>query len=172
MKWVTRENVHVDRVACPWLIKRFVDPQAEFLFVPPEKIPEVVEREGAVPYDAKGVELGHHGDKCSFDAIIEKYKLNDPALLELAKIVRAADTNKMNLASQSIGLEAIASGSMMIAKDDREAVEKQAYVYDSLYANCKLRLIKQEYASEIERLEPEQRRKFLRSKVQERPVIL
>mgnify|MGYP001124496267 CR=1 FL=1 len=166
MKWVTRENVHVDRVACPWLIKRFVDPQAEFLFVPPEKVPEVVDRDGAIPYDAKGVELGHHGDKCSFDAIIEKYKLTDPPLLELAKIVRAADTNKMELAPESIGLEAIASGSMMLAKDDHEAIEKQSYVYDSLYAYCKRNLVKQKYANEIEKLDPKQRREFLRSKVQ------
>jgi len=167
MKWVTRENVHVDRVACPWLIKRFVDPKGQFLFVPPDKIPEVTEREGAVPYDAKGVELGHHGDKCSFDAIIEKYKLTDPALLELAKIVRAADTDKMELAQESIGLEAIASGSMMLAKDDYEAIEKQSYVYDSLYAYCKLNLVKQKYANEIEKLEPKQRRIFLRAKVKE-----
>ena len=167
MKWVTRENVHVDRVACPWLIKRFVDPKAQFLFVPPEKIAEVVEREGAIPYDAKGIELGHHGEKCSFDAIIEKYKLADPALLELAKIVRAADTGKMELARESIGLEAIASGSMMIAKDDCEALNKQSYVYDSLYAYCKLNLIKEKYANEIEKLEPKQRRSFLRAKVKE-----
>ena len=167
MKWVTRENVHVDRVACPWLIKRFVDPHANFLFVSPDKIPEVVEKEGAIPYDAKGVELGHHGDKCSFDAIIEKYRLTDPALLELAKIVRAADTNKMEQAPESIGLEAIASGSMMLAKDDYEAIEKQSYVYDSLYAYCKLRLVKEKHASEIEKLEPKQRREFLRGKVRE-----
>ena len=95
MKWVTRENVHVDKVACPWLVKRFVDPQANFLFVAAKMIPEVAERGGAIPYDAIGVELGHHGDKCSFDAIIEKYKLTGPALLEPSKIVRAADTNKM-----------------------------------------------------------------------------
>jgi len=168
MKWVTRENVHVDRVACPWLIKRFIDPRATFLFVSPERIAEVAAKEGAVPFDAKGVELGHHGDKCSFDAIIDKYKLTDPALLELAKIVRAADTNKTELAPESIGLEAIASGSMMLAKDDYEAIEKQAYAYDSLYAFCKLRLIKQKYASEIERLEPSKRREFLREKVTEK----
>jgi len=167
MKWVTRENVHVDRVACPWLIRRFVDPHADFLFVAPYKIPEVAEKEGAIPYDAKGVELGHHGDKCSFDAIIEKYKLTDPALLELAKIVRAADTNKMEHAPESIGLEAVASGSMILAKDDYEAIEKQSYVYDSLYAYCKLRLVKEKYASEIEKLEPKQRREFLRGKVRE-----
>ena len=91
MKWVTREHVHVDRTACPWLINRFVDRNAEFIFVPVEKIEEVVKKEKAIPYDAPGVELGHHGDKCSFDAIIEKYKIKDPAVLELAKVVRGAD---------------------------------------------------------------------------------
>ena len=166
MKWVTRENVHVDRVACPWLIRRFVDPHASFLFVPPERIPEA-EKDGAIPYDAKGVELGHHGDKCSFEAIIEKYELTDPALLELAKIVRAADTDRFELAPESIGLEAIASGSMMIAKADHEAIEKQTYLYDSLYAYCQLQLVKQKYANEIEKLEPKQRREFLKSKVKE-----
>ena len=167
MKWVTRKNVHVDRVACPWLVKRFVDPNAEFLFVPPDKVQETVAREGAIPFDAHGVELGHRGEKCSFDAIIEKYKLNDPALLELAKIVRAADTNRADLAAESIGLEAIAAGSMMIAKDDYEAIENQAYLYDALYAYCRLRLIKQKYASEIEKLDSNQRREFLRKKVKE-----
>jgi len=167
VKWVTRKNVHVDRVACPWLIKRFVDPNAEFLFVPPDKVQETVAREGAIPFDAQGVELGHRGENCSFDAIIEKYKLNDPALLELAKIVRAADTNRTDLAAESIGLEAIAAGSMMIAKDDYEAVEKQAYLYDALYAYCGVRLIKQKYASEIEKLDSNQRREFLRKKVEE-----
>jgi len=165
MKWVTRENVHVDRVACPWLIKRFIDPEAQFLFVPPDKIPEVVKSESAIPYDAEGVELSHHGDKCSFDAIIEKYHLTDPALFELAKIVRAADTNKMELAPESVGLEAIASGSMMLVKDDYEANEKQSHVYDSLYAYCKLRLLKQKFASEIAKLDSKQRREFLKDKV-------
>ena len=167
MKWVTRENVHVDRVACPWLIKRFVDPEAEFLFVPPEKVKETAEKQKATPFDAQGVELGHRGDRCSFDAIIEKYRLTDPALLELAKIVRAADTNRMDLAPESVGLEAIAAGSMMIAKDDHEAIEKQAYLYDALYAYCKLRLVKEKYASVIEKLDREQRREFLRTKVKE-----
>lgn len=167
MKWVTRENVHVDRVACPWLIKRFVDPEAEFLFVPPEKVKQTAEKQKATPFDAQGVELGHRGDRCSFDAIIEKYRLTDPALLELAKIVRAADTNRMDLAPESVGLEAIAAGSMMIAKDDHEAIEKQAYLYDALYAYCKLRLVKEKYASVIEKLDREQRREFLRTKVKE-----
>jgi hypothetical protein len=170
MKWVTRENVHVDRVACPWLIRTFVDPEASFLFVPAERISEVAAKEGAIPFDAKGVELGHHGDRCSFDAIIEKYRLRDPALLELARIVRAADTNKTELAPESIGLEAIASGSMVLAKDDYEAIEKQAYVYDSLYAHCKLQVVKQKYESEIEKLDPNKRLEFVRKKVAEWPL--
>jgi len=167
MKWVTREKVHVDRVACPWLIKRFVDPKAEFLFVPTEKVQETADKEKAIPFDAQGVELGHKGDRCSFDAIIDKYRLTDPALLELAKIVRAADTNKLDLAPESVGLEAMAAGSMMIAKNDHEAIEKQAYLYDALYAYCKLRLIKEKYASEIEKLDRKQRSEFLKKRVKE-----
>lgn len=167
MKWVTRENVHVDRAACPWLIKRFIDPQAKFLFVPTEKVQETATKEKAIPFDAKGVELSHKGNKCSFDAIIDKYQLTDPALLELAKIVRAADTGKPNLAPESVGLEAIAAGSMMIAKDDREAIEKQTYLYDALYAYYNLTLIKKRYASQIEKMERKQRLEFLKKKVKE-----
>jgi len=170
MKWVTREHAHVDRVACPWLIKRFIDPEAEFLFVQSEKVEETVRREKAIPFDAPGVELGHKGDGCSFDAIVEKYGLKDPALLELAKIVRAADTNNKELAPESIGLEAIASGSMMIAKDDYEAIEKQVYIYDSLYAYCQLRLIKKKYKNEIEKLDRKQRLEFLKKRMKEIPL--
>jgi hypothetical protein len=167
VKWVTRKDVHVDRVACPWLIRRFIDAKAQFLFASSDKVQETAARDGAIPFDAQGVELGHKGERCSFDAIIEKYKLNDPALLELAKIVRAADTNRTDIAPESIGLEAIAAGSMMIAKDDYEAIEKQAYLYDALYAYCRLRLVKRKYASEIEKLDSNQRREFLRNKVKE-----
>ena len=167
MKWVTRENVHVDRVACPWLIRRFVDREAEFLFVPAEKVQETAAKEQAIPFDAEGAELGHRGDRCSFDAIVEKYGLRDQALLELAKIVRAADTGKMNLAPESVGLEAIAAGSMMIAPNDHEAIEKQSYLYDALYAYCKLRLVKEKYAAELEKMDRRQRRGFLRDKVKE-----
>jgi len=167
VKWVTRQNVHVDRVACPWLIKRFVDANAEFLFVPPEEVQETAAREGAIPFDVQGVELGHKGDRCSFDAIIAKYNLTDPALLELARIVRAADTARTELAPESVGLEAIAAGSMMIARDDHEAIEKQEYLYDALYAYCKLRLVKQSHANEIEKLDPKRRQEFLRTKVRE-----
>jgi hypothetical protein len=165
MKWVTREHVHVDRVACPWLIRRFVDPKAEFLFVPPEQVGTTAAREGAIPFDVPEVELGHRGDRCSFDAIIEKYGLGDPALLDLARIVRVADTEKPELAPESAGLEAIASGSMMIVKDDHEAIEKQAFVYDALYAYCKLRIIKRKHSAELERLDRSQRLDFLRKKM-------
>ena len=167
MKWVTRENVHVDRVACPWLIRRFVDQEAEFLFVPAERVQETAVRENAVPFDTPDADLGHTADKCTFDTIIARYNLADPALLELAKIIRAADTGKMSLAPESIGLEAIAAGSMMIAKNDHDAIEKQAYLYDALYAYCKLRIVKQKYASEIEELNSNQRREFLRKKLKE-----
>src|SRR5262245_63773576 len=92
MKWITREHVHVDRVACPWLIRKFVDPKAEFLFVPADQVAAVAQREGATPFDIPDVELGHHGPECSFDAIVKKYTIQDPAVHELAKIVRGADT--------------------------------------------------------------------------------
>jgi len=167
MKWITREHVHVDRVACPWLIRRFVDSEAEFIFVPADKINEVVEREGAIPFDAPEVELGHKGERCSFDAIIKKYRIKDPAVLELTKIVRAADTEKWELALESVGLDAIATGSMMIVKDDNEAIEKGRYVYDSLYAYCKLKLLKAKYKKELERMDRKQQYEFLRKKVRE-----
>ena len=165
MKWVTREHVHVDRFACPWLIRRFVDPKAEFLFVPPEQVAATAARERAIPFDVLEVELGHRGDRCSFDAIMEKYGLGDPALLDLARIVRAADTEKPELAPESAGVEAIASGSMVMVKDDHEAIEKQAFVYDALYAYCKLRIIKRKHSAELERLDRSQRLGFLRKKM-------
>lgn len=110
MKYVTRAHARVDRIACPWLIKRFIDPGAEFMFVEPERVLETAQREGAVPFDVPDVELGHHGDRCSFDAIIEKHGLRDPALLALADIVRGADTSARALTPESAGLYAIAIG--------------------------------------------------------------
>jgi hypothetical protein len=110
MKWVTRERPKVDRIACPWLIKRFVDPEAEFLYVPADQVLAVAEREGAIPFDVPNVELGHHGAECSFDAILRKYGLTDPALQRLALIVRGADTAAKDLTPESRGLEAIAEG--------------------------------------------------------------
>ena len=165
MKWVTREHVHVDRTACPWLIKRFVDPKAEFIFVPTEKILATAKKENAIPYDVQGVELGHHGEKCSFDAIVEKYKIKDPAVLEVAKIVRAADTGKMEAVPEAIGLEAVMSGISIIAKDDYEAVEKAGIVYDALYTRSKMKLIEEKSKPEIERMDRGQRREFLRKKL-------
>ena len=167
MKWVTREYVHVDRTACPWLIKRFIDPKAEFIFVPVEKIEEVVKKEKAIAYDAPGVELGHHGDKCSFDAIIEKYNVKDPAVLELANIVRAADTDKPEVAPQATGLDAVMTGISIVAKDDHEAIDKARPVYDAFYTFCKLKLMREKYKAEIEKLDRKQRREFLRKKLME-----
>ena len=167
MKWVTRLYVHVDRTACPWLIKRFVDPKAEFLFVPSEKIEEIVKKEKAIAYDATGVELGHHDDKCSFDAVIEKYKIKDAALLELAKIVRAADTDKMEMAPEAAGMEAIMTGFGIVSKDDYETIAKASPVYDALYTNCKLKLIRENYKAEIEKLDRKERREFLKKKLAE-----
>jgi len=167
LKWVTRLYVHVDRTACPWLIKRFIDPKAEFLFVPVEKIEETVKKDKATPYDAPGVELGHHGDKCSFDAMVEKYKITDPAVLEVAKIVRAADTDKMGMAPEAAGLEAVMTGFGIVSKDDYETIAKASPVYDAFYTNCKLKLIREKHKAEIEKLDRKERRKFLKEKLME-----
>jgi hypothetical protein len=138
MKWITRARPKVDRVACPWLIRKFVDPKAEFLFVPADQVMKVGEIEGAIPYDVPGVELGHHGEECSFDAILRKYRLTDPALLRLARIVRGADTEAKDLTPESRGLEAIAEGFRHFGfKDDHELVAAESVVYDALYAYCK-----------------------------------
>src|ERR687883_573842 len=142
MKWVTREHAKVDRIACPWLIKNFVDKDSEFLFVPADKVMQVAKEKNAIPYDVPNVELGHHGEECSFDAIIKKYALDkkDQALAELAKIVRGADTPNRTLTPQSEGLVAIATGFAMNSKDDFDNMSKQFHVYDALYSFCKTKL--------------------------------
>jgi hypothetical protein len=165
MKWVTRQYVHVDRTACPWLIKKFVDPKAEFIFVPVERIEENAKKEKAIPYDAPGAELGHHGDRCSFDAIIEKYRIQDPAILELATIVRAADTDKAEAAPEATGLDAVMTGISIAAKDDHEAIERAGPVYDALYTNCKLKILREKHKAEIEKMDRKERREFLRKKL-------
>jgi hypothetical protein len=140
MKWITRENVHVDRVACPWLIRKFVDSKAEFLFVPADQVMAVAEREGATPFDVKGVELGHHGKECSFDAIVKKHGLtSDAALVLLAKIVNGADTdNALWNQPESSGLKAVAEGFRELGyKNDHELNAAEWIVYDALYAYCK-----------------------------------
>ena len=136
MKWVTRARPKVDRVACPWLIKRFVDPQAEILYVPPEQVMDVAKSEGAIPFDVANVELGHKGPECSFDAIMKKYNLTDPALQRLALIVRGADTGAKDLTQESRGLEAIAEGFRLVYQNDHELLERELSVYDALYAYC------------------------------------
>jgi hypothetical protein len=143
MKWVTRSHVHVDRVACPWLITRFVDNQAEFLFAPKNQIEKVTAETSAIPFDAPDVELGHHDGKCSFEAIIAKYDLKDPALLRMAKIIHAADA-AADIDTDPIahGFEAIAVGFSLRYPSDEENLLHQFEVYDALYAWCRLQVAK------------------------------
>jgi hypothetical protein len=143
MQWVTRSHVHVDRVACPWLITRFIDNQAEFLFVPASQIEQVVRETGAIPFDAPGVELGHQEGRCSFESIIMKYGLKEPGLLRLAKIVHSADVAAdIDLDPIARGLEAIASGFSLRFPEDEENLAYQFEVYDALYAWCRLDVAK------------------------------
>ena len=140
MKWITRERVKVDRVACPWLIKKFVDKQAEFVFVPADKVMQEARRLDAIPYDVKDVELGHHGKECSFEAILKKYDLaTDPALVLLGKIVNGADTdNTLYRQPEGAGLQAIAEGFRHLGfKDDHAVNAAEWIVYDALYAYCR-----------------------------------
>jgi len=134
MRWVTRARPKIDRVACPWLIARFVDADAEFLFVPPNDVARVARDAGAIPFDVEGVELSHVGPLCSFDAFLDKYDLRDPALAELARIVRGADTNRLDLAPQCAGLLAISLGLSRVFADDHEQLRHGFVVYDALYA--------------------------------------
>src|SRR2546429_9695255 len=142
MKWVTREKAKVDRIACPWLIRKFVDPKAEFLFVPREKVLDVAKEQDATPYDSPGAELFHYkenGDeRCSFDAIIKKYKLTDHALLDMAEIVRAADAAPRNPRPEGAGLEAMALGFRESSKNDFDNMRLQFPMYDALLSICRL----------------------------------
>jgi len=137
MKWVTRERPKIDRIACPWLIRRFIEPNAEFLYVPSPQVLAVAEAEGATPYDIPEVEFSHVGDKCSFDAFLAKYSLDDPALLQLAEIVRGADTSRLDLTPQSAGLFALSLGLSANFPDDHEMLEHGMVMYDALYAWCR-----------------------------------
>jgi hypothetical protein len=143
-KWITREKAKVDRIACPWLISHFVDKEAEFLFVPKDNVQEIAKKENATPFDAPGIELTHYEEngkeRVSFDAIIKKYSLKDPALLELAKIMRGADANIEDCPSESAGLEAAAMGFRNIAKDDYDNMRLQFPLYDALYKYCQMKL--------------------------------
>jgi hypothetical protein len=135
MNWVTRERPVIDRIACPWLIARFVDKQPEFLFAPPDQVARVAEETGATPYDVPGVELTHVGEGCSFDAFVSKYGLDrDPAIVTIAAIVRGADTDRHDLTPQSAGLLAISMGLRDVTPDDHEVLKYGFVIYDSLYA--------------------------------------
>ena len=137
MKWVTRERPKIDRIACPWLIARFIDKTPEFLFVPTEQVLAVAHETGAVPYDIPGVEMSHEGEFCSFDTFLKKYHLTDPALQQLAVIVRGADTSRLDLAPQAPGLLALSLGLSRVYADDHEMLRYGMVMYDALYAWCR-----------------------------------
>jgi hypothetical protein len=138
MKWITRSHVHVDRVACPWLIKRFIDSEAEFLFVPKLEVMKTAKETGAIPFDTVGAELHHEANLCTFDVIIKKYELTDKALLRMAKVINAADTDNLEADPLATGFEAIAVGFGLRFPDDHENIKRQFEVYDALYAWCRL----------------------------------
>src|SRR5467141_5430152 len=134
MRWITREHPKIDRIACPWLIKRFIDAEAEFLFAPPAAVLARAKERNAIPYDVEGVELSHDGPLCSFDAFLQKYGLTDPALHDLALIVRGADTDRLDLAPQAAGLLAISLGLSQLFPDDHELLARGFVIYDAQYA--------------------------------------
>jgi rhodanese-related sulfurtransferase len=136
-RWVTRERPKIDRIACPWLVRRFVDPEAEFMYVPTGEVRRVADEKKAVPYDIPDVAFSHEGERCSFDAFLKRYRLQDPALEELALIVRGADTNRLDLAPQAAGLAAVSLGLSINYRNDLEMLEQGMVVYDALYAWCK-----------------------------------
>ena len=137
MKWITRERPKIDRIACPWLVARFIDQQPEFLYVPSNDVISVAKQTDAIPYDIPGVELTHEGEMCSFDAFLKKYQLDDPALQQLALIVRGADTSRLDLTPQSAGLYALSLGLSHDFADDHEMLKHGMVMYDALYAWCK-----------------------------------
>jgi hypothetical protein len=137
MKWITRERPKIDRIACPWLIERFIDKAPEFLYVPAADVLRVAQESGAIPYDIPGVELTHVGELCSFDAFLAKYQLADPALRQLALIVRGADTARLDLSPQSAGLYALSLGLSRLFADDHQMLKHGMVMYDALYAWCR-----------------------------------
>jgi hypothetical protein len=137
MKWVTRERPKIDRIACPWLIERFIEKQPEFLYVPADRVLATAKETGAVPYDIPGVKFSHVGEKCSFDAFLDKYRLDDPALAALAPSIRGADTSRLELTPQSAGLYAISLGLSAVFADAHEMLKHGLVMYDALYAWCR-----------------------------------
>ena len=137
MKWITRERPKIDRIACPWLIKNFVDKEAEFIYVPKDQVMDKAKELNAIPYDIPGAEYSHDGEECTFDYIVKKHQLTDPAILELAKIVRGADTDRFDLAPQAAGLWAISAGLSFNIQDDHEMLNTGLKIYDALYSWAK-----------------------------------
>lgn len=137
MKWITRERPKIDRIACPWLIQKFVDPEAEFFYVPKEQVFEIANRINAIPYDIPGAEYSHYKDECTFDFIVRKHNIEDPAILQIAKIVRGADTDRFDLAPQSAGLWAISAGLSYMYRNDEELLALGMKIYDGLYSWAK-----------------------------------
>ena len=137
MKWITRERPKIDRIACPWLVARFIDDAPEFLYAPADEVLRRAHESGAIPFDIPGVELSHEGERCSFDAFLNKYGLDDPALHQLATIVRGADTSRLDLSPQSAGLYALSLGLSQNFQDDQEMLRQGMVMYDALYAWCK-----------------------------------
>ena len=137
MKWITRERPKIDRIACPWLITRFIDDEPTFLYVPAGDVLKTADETGAIPYDILGVELSHVAERCSFDAFLTKYRLNEPALIQLATIVRGADTSRLDLVPQAAGLYAISLGLSYLFADDQQMLQHGIVIYDALYAWCK-----------------------------------
>ena len=141
MKWITRGKIKVDRVACPWLVKKFIDPAAEFIFVPAHQVESKAKELGAIPYDIDGCELGHHGEDVSFNSILKKYKLTDPALQLLGEIVRAADSHPSNPHPAGEGLRWVAFGFSALGLSDHEILQREFIVYDALFAECQRRIM-------------------------------
>ena len=164
MKWITRERPKIDRIACPWLIKNFVDKEAEFIYVPAEKVREQAQEINAIPFDIPDVEFSHHEDKCTFDYIIEKYKITDPAIHTLAVIVRGADTDRHDLARQASGLWAISAGLAYNIKDDYELLQKGMMIYDALYAWAKYLQKEKHTQNPVEHLFIDVFNKFIKQK--------
>jgi hypothetical protein len=164
MKWITREKPKIDRIACPWLIKRFIDPRAEFIYVPFERVKSEARKRNAIPFDIPDVEYTHYGDKCTFDYFIEKHKLEDDALFVLAVIVRGADTDRHDLSRQSSGLWAISAGLAYNTADDHQLLEKGMMIYDALYSWAKHLQKEKHTENPVENLLMDVYAKFLKQK--------
>src|SRR5258706_9439790 len=164
MRWITRERPKIDRIACPWLIKRFVDPSAEIIYVPFDQVIKKAKELDAIPFDLPEVEYTHYGDRCTFDYIIEKHNLTDPALRVLAAIVRGADTDRHDIASQASGLWAISAGLSYNIKNDHELLDRGLLIYDALYSWAKYLQNEKHTQNPIENLLLDVYKKFLKRK--------